>query len=43
MTMLNRSAPNAPPTLALAEVEIDLLDHLVRDRASPQERHSRTI
>jgi hypothetical protein len=38
MTMLNRSAPNAPPTLALAEVEIDLLDHLVRDRASPRRK-----
>jgi hypothetical protein len=35
MTMLNRSAPGGPPTLALAEVEIRLLDRLVRDRTSP--------
>lgn len=34
MTMLNRSAPSASPTLALAEVEIRLLDQLVRDRTS---------
>ena len=32
MTMLNRSAPDAPPDLALTEVEIGLLDHLMRDR-----------
>ena len=32
MTMLNRSAPDAPPDLALTEVEIGLLDHLVNDR-----------
>jgi Transposase DNA-binding len=32
MTMLNRSAPDAPPTLALTDIEIDLLDHLVTDK-----------
>jgi hypothetical protein len=32
MTMLNRSAPHAPPDLALTEVEIGLLDHLMRDQ-----------
>lgn len=32
MTMLNRSAPDAPPNLALTDVEIDLLDHLVKDK-----------
>jgi hypothetical protein len=32
ITMLNRSTANAPPDLALTEVEIDLLDHLIRDR-----------
>ena len=32
MTMLNRSAPDAPPNLALTDVEIALLDHLVKDK-----------
>jgi hypothetical protein len=32
MTMLNRSASDAPSDLALSEVEIALLDHLVKDR-----------
>ena len=32
MTMVNRSAPDAPPTLALTKVEIGLLDHLVKDK-----------
>jgi len=32
ITMLNRSAPNAPPNLALTEIETDLLDHLVKDK-----------
>ena len=30
--MLNRSAPHATPTLALTEVEIGLLDHLVKNK-----------
>ena len=32
MTMLNRSAPEAPPTLALTATEIALLDRLVNDK-----------
>jgi hypothetical protein len=32
MTMLNRSAPDASPDLALTAAEIDLLDHLIKDR-----------
>ena len=36
MTMLNRSAPEAPPTLALTTTEIALLDRLVNDK--PQAR-----
>ena len=31
MTMLNRAAQDAPPKLALTEMEITLLDHLVKD------------
>ncbi len=33
MTMLNRSTPDAPPTLALTKIELDVLDHAVRDKA----------
>ena len=33
MTMLNRSAPNAQPTLALTPTEIVVLDRLVNDRS----------
>jgi hypothetical protein len=36
MTMLNRAAPNAQPTLALTAIEIAVLDRLVNDR--PQAR-----
>jgi hypothetical protein len=32
MTMLNRSAPTAAADLALTAAEIDLLDHLVKDK-----------
>jgi hypothetical protein len=35
MTMINRSAPDAPPTIALTKTEISLLDHLVKDKAPP--------
>jgi hypothetical protein len=38
MTMLNRSAPDALPTLALTETEIDLLDHLVNDKNRPRRK-----
>jgi len=33
MTMLNRSAPDASPDLALTDDEIGLLDHLVKDKS----------
>jgi hypothetical protein len=32
MTMINRSAPEAPPSIALTKTEIGLLDQLVNDR-----------
>jgi hypothetical protein len=32
LTMLNRVVPDAPPRLALTDVEMDLLDELVRDK-----------
>ncbi len=32
MTMLNRSSPEAPPTVALTDAEIALLDRFVKDR-----------
>ena len=32
MTMINRSAPEAPPSIALTRTEIELLDRLVNDR-----------
>lgn len=38
MTMLNRSMTDAPPTVALTEVEIVLLDKLVKDRNSPRRK-----
>jgi hypothetical protein len=40
MTMLNRSAPHAKPTLALTKTEIGLLDHLVKDKGKdpPQQK-----
>ena len=40
MTMINRSAPEAPPSIALTKVEIGLLDHLVNDKGKtpPQQK-----
>jgi hypothetical protein len=40
MTMINRSAPDAQLTLALTEVEIGLLDHLMKgkDKKLPQRK-----
>jgi transposase-like protein len=40
MTMLNRSAPDAPPALALTKTEIALLDRIVKDhdRTRPQRK-----
>ena len=40
MTMLNRTAPNAPPALALTATEMRLLDHLVPDKRGPPDRKS---
>ena len=38
MTMLNRAAPEVPPTLALTRNEIRLLDRLVHDKSEPASR-----
>jgi len=38
MTMLNRSAADASPALALTDIEIGLLDHLVKDKNQKQPR-----
>jgi Transposase DNA-binding len=38
MTMLNRSAADALPTLALTGTEIGLLDHLVNDKIPPRRK-----
>ena len=39
MTMIRRSKPNAPPTLALSNTELALLDHAVRDKTPPKQRN----
>lgn len=38
MTMINRSDPTAPPALALTDIEMRLLDHLVRDQTNTPPR-----
>jgi len=38
MTMLNRSAPDAPPTLALTVTEIGVLDRLVNDKPKVRQK-----
>jgi hypothetical protein len=40
LTMLNRTAPNAPPKLALTTTEMRLLDQLVPDKHNPPNRKS---
>jgi hypothetical protein len=40
MTMLNRTAPNVPPNVALTATEMRLLDHLVPDKRDPPDRKS---
>jgi Transposase DNA-binding len=40
MTMLNRTAPNAPPNVALTKTEMCLLDYLVPDKRNSQDRKS---
>jgi hypothetical protein len=42
MTMINRSAPEAPPSIALTRTEIELLDRLVNDRGKTS-LHRKTI
>jgi hypothetical protein len=38
MTMLNRSAPDVPPTLALTATEIGVLDRLVNDKPKARQK-----
>ena len=38
--MLNRTAPGAPPSVALTETEMRLLDQLVPDRRGPRGQKS---
>ncbi|WFU39970.1 hypothetical protein QA640_37805 [Bradyrhizobium sp. CB82] len=38
MTMLNRSAPDAPPTLALTATELGVLDRLVNDKSKARQK-----
>jgi hypothetical protein len=39
LTMLNRAAPDAPPTMALTDQEVRVLDHAVPDTSSiPHQR-----
>jgi hypothetical protein len=38
MTMLNRSVPDAPPTLALTATEIGVLDRLVNDKPKARQK-----
>jgi hypothetical protein len=41
MTMINRSSPEEPPTTALTDIEIKLLDRLIQDKiAQPQSNRS---
>ena len=43
MTMLNRSAPDALPTLALTATEIAVLDRLVSDKPQARRKAARTL
>jgi transposase-like protein len=41
MTMINRCSPEVPPTTALTDIEIQLLDRLIQDTTTqPQSKHS---
>jgi hypothetical protein len=42
MTMINRSAPDAAPGIALTKLEIELLDRLVKDK-DPRNSRSKTL
>jgi hypothetical protein len=39
MTMINRSSPKEPPTTALTDIEMELLDRLIHDKTT-QHNHS---
>ena len=43
MTMINRSAPNASPLLALSSLEIRLLDQLVNQANQPYPKDSLSV
>jgi hypothetical protein len=34
MTMINRSSPEAPPTTALTDIEVQLLDRLIQEKTT---------
>lgn len=38
MTMIHRTQPTAAPTVALTQLELNLLDHLAKDKASAPTR-----
>jgi hypothetical protein len=40
MTILNRATPTAPPDVALTKTEIELLDHLVKDKRQDVSRRT---
>jgi hypothetical protein len=42
MTMINRSSPEVPPTTALTDIEIQLLDRLIQDKMT-QPRANRPL
>lgn len=35
MTMINRAQPATAPTVALTQLELELLDHLLKDKKPP--------
>jgi hypothetical protein len=43
MTMINRSAEDAPPKIALTPLEIEILDRLVKDKAPRQTPERKTL
>jgi hypothetical protein len=43
MTMVNRAMPEAPPELALTNVEIRILDHLVKDSGTTKRGAKATL
>ena len=43
MTMLNRATPDADPTVAITQIEMKLLDHLLPDKGEPPASRARTL